>query len=157
MTFRPVSYCGSWASPSRPTTTGGPAGSPRAAASSTTPRCSSRSSRCAPPTSSPRGRSLGALTLVQAESGRRFDKTDIAFVQQLASSAALALDNARLYEQRRSVADILQTALLPTSLPEAPGLRLAARYQPCSLDDAGITVGGDFYDVIATGQPGRWA
>jgi serine phosphatase RsbU (regulator of sigma subunit) len=104
-----------------------------------------------------RGRSLGALTLVQAESGRRFDQTEIAFVQQLGSSAALALDNARLYEQRRHVADTLQTALLPTSLPEVPGLRLAARYQPCSVDEAGIAVGGDFYDVIATARPGRWA
>lgn len=104
-----------------------------------------------------RGRSLGALTLVQAESGRRFDRTDLAFVQQLASGAALALDNARLYELRHYVAETLQTALLPASLPHVPGLRLAVRYQPCAVDDGDITVGGDFYDVIATERPGRWA
>lgn len=45
-----------------------------------------------------RGRVLGALSLVHAESGRSFGDADLRFVQDLASRAALALDNARLYE-----------------------------------------------------------
>ncbi|MBZ4418777.1 PAS domain-containing protein [Myxococcus sp. RHSTA-1-4] len=45
-----------------------------------------------------RGRILGALTLVNAESGRRFSAADMPLAEQLASRAALALDNARLFQ-----------------------------------------------------------
>ena len=93
-----------------------------------------------------RGRKLGALTLVQAESERRFDRTDLAFAQQLATTAAIALDNARLYEEQWRTAHTLQAALLPTDLPAVPGLRLAARYR--SPADADVLVGGDLYDVV---------
>jgi serine phosphatase RsbU (regulator of sigma subunit) len=93
-----------------------------------------------------RGRRLGALTLVQAESERRFDHTDLAFAQQLATTAAFALDNARLYEEQWRTAHTLQAALLPTDLPAVPGLRLAARYR--SPADADVLVGGDLYDVV---------
>jgi serine phosphatase RsbU (regulator of sigma subunit) len=103
-----------------------------------------------------RGRSLGALTLVHAESGQRFDESDVAFAEQLAANAAIALDNARLWEEQVAIADTLQAALLPAALPDAPGLRLAARYRPQSVEDPGIQVGGDLYDVVGCGAPGRW-
>lgn len=102
-----------------------------------------------------RGVSLGALTLVSAESGRVFDDTDLAFARQLAAGAAVALDNARLYEQQRHVARTLQTALLPAALPDAPGLRLAGRYRAQSSD--AVYVGGDLYDVVEGGTADRWA
>ena len=104
-----------------------------------------------------RGRSLGALTLVHAESGRRFDELDLTFAEQLAGNAAFALDNARLYEQQRAIAETLQAALLPAALPDVPGLGLAARYRAQSDEGSGIQVGGDLYDVVATPQPGCWA
>jgi serine phosphatase RsbU (regulator of sigma subunit) len=104
-----------------------------------------------------RGHSLGALTLVHAESGRRFDELDLSFAEQLAGNAAFALDNARLYEHQRAIAETLQAALLPAALPEVPGLRLAARYRAQSDEGSGIQVGGDLYDVVATPQPGCWA
>ncbi|GAA4692733.1 hypothetical protein GCM10023215_32370 [Pseudonocardia yuanmonensis] len=104
-----------------------------------------------------RGHSLGALTLVHAESGRRFDELDLAFAQRLAGTAAVALDNAWLYEQQRRIAHTLQAALLPTVLPCAPGLRLAARYRPRTDERSDVQVGGDVYDVVAAPQPGRWA
>jgi len=44
------------------------------------------------------GRVLGALTLVNAESGRQFDASDIAFAEDFAARAASALENARLYQ-----------------------------------------------------------
>ncbi|WP_300008611.1 SpoIIE family protein phosphatase [Pseudonocardia sp.] len=104
-----------------------------------------------------RGRSLGALTLVQAESGERFSEVDLAFANQLAATAAVALDNARLYEQQRRTAHTLQSALLPAALPAAPGLDLAVRYLPQGADEADLRVGGDLYDVVAGTVPGRWA
>ncbi len=46
-----------------------------------------------------RGRTLGALTLAQAESGRSFNEDDLILLTELAQRAALALDNARLYAE----------------------------------------------------------
>ena len=95
-----------------------------------------------------RGRRLGALTLVQAESERRFDQSDLAFAEQLAAVASVALDNARLYEQQWHTAHTLQAALLPSDLPVVPGLRIAARYRAPTAERADIHVGGDLYDVV---------
>lgn len=48
-----------------------------------------------------RGKTLGAIALVMAESGRRYRDEDLRFAQELARRAALAVDNARLYERAR--------------------------------------------------------
>jgi PAS domain S-box-containing protein len=45
------------------------------------------------------GRILGVLTLVGAESGRRFEPGDVAFAENLASRAAAAIENARLFRE----------------------------------------------------------
>lgn len=44
-----------------------------------------------------RGRTLGAITFIQAESGRHYGPADLALAEELARRAALAVDNARLY------------------------------------------------------------
>ena len=46
-----------------------------------------------------RGRTFGSLTLVEAESNRHYASADLPFAQDLANRMALALDNARLYEE----------------------------------------------------------
>src|ERR671921_2125615 len=46
-----------------------------------------------------RGRTLGAITLVWAGSGRRHEPEDLALAEDLARRAALAVDNARLYRE----------------------------------------------------------
>jgi PAS domain S-box-containing protein len=46
-----------------------------------------------------RGRTLGAITLVSAESGRRYERADLELAEELAHRAALAVDNARLYDE----------------------------------------------------------
>jgi signal transduction histidine kinase len=46
-----------------------------------------------------RGRTLGTLSLVSAESGRRYDERDRALAEELARRAAIAVDNARLYRE----------------------------------------------------------
>ena len=46
-----------------------------------------------------RGRTLGALAALQAESGRNFTSEDCAMIEELGRRAALALDNARLYAE----------------------------------------------------------
>ena len=45
-----------------------------------------------------RGRTLGTITFVTAESGRRYTTADVAVAEDLGRRAAIAVDNARLYE-----------------------------------------------------------
>jgi serine phosphatase RsbU (regulator of sigma subunit) len=99
-----------------------------------------------------RGRTLGALTLVTAESGRRFGEADLALAEELGERAGLAIDNARLFRDRTHIAQALQQSLLPPALPVIPGFDLAAFYRP---GREGVDVGGDFYDAFAT-IDGRW-
>src|SRR5215207_3803932 len=59
-----------------------------------------------------RGRNHGAITLVSAESGRRYDKTDLRLAEELARRAALAVDNAKLYEEaQREIAERKETEI----------------------------------------------
>jgi PAS domain S-box-containing protein len=49
-----------------------------------------------------RGRTLGALTLIGAESGRRYDRGDLELAEDLAHRAALAIDNARVHADEQA-------------------------------------------------------
>ena len=91
------------------------------------------------------GRTLGAITFVSAESERRYTESDLAFAQELAGHAALAIDNSTLYLREHSAAVTLQRALLPSQLPEVMGVELAVRYFPAG---PGVEAGGDWYDAI---------
>ncbi|MGH2986142.1 MAG: SpoIIE family protein phosphatase, partial [Solirubrobacterales bacterium] len=93
-----------------------------------------------------RGKSLGAVTFVAAESGRRFDRADLELAADLARRAALAIDNAMLFRREHEAAVVLQRSLLPQSLPQLEGLEFAVRYEPAS---PGLQVGGDWYEVVA--------
>jgi PAS domain S-box-containing protein len=92
-----------------------------------------------------RGRTLGLITLLSGDSGRRFGLDDLLLVNDLARRAALAVDNARLFSQQRHVASTLQQSLLPHELPEIPGVELAVCYRPAGER---LDVGGDFYDAF---------
>ncbi|MDX6359100.1 MAG: hypothetical protein QOH37_2154, partial [Nocardioidaceae bacterium] len=87
---------------------------------------------------------LGVITWVAGDEGRRFDALDLAFGEDLARRAAVAIDNAQLHTELREMAIRLQRAVLPEELPAVPGWELAAHYSPAGHLDAG----GDFYDVI---------
>ena len=100
-----------------------------------------------------RGRSLGAMTLVTAESLRRFDQSDVKFAEELATRAAVAVDNARLATARRDIAETLQRSLLPDADPEIEGWSVATMYRPAATSDE-VEVGGDFYDFFET--PAGW-
>jgi GAF domain-containing protein len=110
-----------------------------------------RSAIVAPMTA--RGRTLGAITFVSAESGRIYDDDDVLLAEELASRCGLAVDNARLFSERTHIARTLQESLLPPELPQPPGLEVAARFRAAG---EGYEVGGDFYDVFDTGSS-RWA
>ena len=74
---------------------------------------------------------------------RQFDAADTEMLQLVADRVALATQ-ARVSDLERTAALTLQRSLLPSQLPELPGLEFAARYVP---GEAG-GVGGDWYDVF---------
>ncbi|NEC26329.1 SpoIIE family protein phosphatase [Streptomyces sp. SID8111] len=92
-----------------------------------------------------RGEVLGALDLKRSRNPLPFDDDDLLLARELASRAAVQIDNARWYQNARATALTLQRSLLPSLPPRTGGLELASRYQP-----AGATseVGGDWFDVI---------
>jgi len=91
-----------------------------------------------------RGQVLGALTLVAAESDHVFDEHDVSFAEDIATHAALAVANARLYTEQQDIALTLQRSLLPRRMPRPPGVQVAATYRAAGARNM---VGGDFYDL----------
>jgi PAS domain S-box-containing protein len=90
------------------------------------------------------GKVLGVMTWVSGSEGRRFSETDLAFVEDVAQRAAVAIDNSELHSQTREAAVRLQRAVLPDVLPEVSGWQFASYYSPSGRTE----VGGDFYDVL---------
>ncbi|MDF3299282.1 SpoIIE family protein phosphatase [Streptomyces tropicalis] len=92
-----------------------------------------------------RGEIIGVMGLARARKPLPFDEDDVALAIELASCAALSIDNAVLHQHVRSAAETLQRSLLPHPSPRHPGLEVAARYRPAQAFNE---VGGDWYDVI---------
>ncbi|KHD74165.1 stage II sporulation protein E [Actinoplanes utahensis] len=92
-----------------------------------------------------RGARLGTLA-VGRHPKHRHDADEVAVLEDVARRAALAIDNARIHDERHRVARTLQASLLPPALPRVDGIGFAAEYVP-----TGSEVGGDFYDVVPSG------
>jgi PAS domain S-box-containing protein len=92
-------------------------------------------------------RAVGGMSLVMAESERRFTEDDLRFAEQIAARAAVAVENSRLYTRSSQIATTLQQSLLPEALPDIAGWEIAALYRPASSGDE-VEVGGDFYDAF---------
>ncbi|MFG3344089.1 SpoIIE family protein phosphatase [Streptomyces sp. NPDC048018] len=93
-----------------------------------------------------RGLLLGTVDFVRGPGSPPFSRTDQALAEQLASQAAVFLDNARLYGREREHVITLQRTLLPRATPVTPGLRVHAEYAPSAAHHG---AGGDWYDVMA--------
>ncbi len=94
-------------------------------------------------------RAIGVIEVFNKIGG--FSKADLELLNAIAASAAIAIENARLYkaavekgrmERELQVARNVQISLLPTQTPQIPGWEFASRWQPAR------EVGGDFYDFI---------
>lgn len=58
-----------------------------------------------------RGETLGAITFASAESGRLYNEEDLAFAEQLAQRAALAVDNSKLYKETQQALELREQAI----------------------------------------------
>jgi phosphoserine phosphatase RsbU/P len=101
-----------------------------------------------------RGQRLGTIAVGRDADGRQ-GPDEIAAIEDFARRAAVAIDNNRIYAERRAIATALQHSLLPPQLPEIEGVDLGAEYVPAGSYSTEVDVGGDFYDIV--GLPdGRW-
>jgi serine phosphatase RsbU (regulator of sigma subunit) len=92
-----------------------------------------------------RGAVVGCATFGRAGGRQAFGPADITVAGELASRAAVCIDNARLYDRERRTARALQRGLLPAR-PEVPaGLQVAHRY--LAVGDS--VVGGDWHDLVS--------
>ena len=91
------------------------------------------------------GEVIGVMTFIDAP-GRHFEADDVSLAAEVASRTGVALSNATRFQREHVVAEVLQRAVLPDSLPQVEGLHLDAEYR---AGVAGTYVGGDWYDVFS--------
>ena len=95
---------------------------------------------------------LASLTVLSVRPGSPVTAETIEQAVVIGGQAALAIDNARLYQQQKEFADMMQRSLLPRSVPKLQGLELGDAYE----SSAHVEVGGDVYDFMELGD-GRLA
>ncbi|MEV4945102.1 SpoIIE family protein phosphatase [Streptomyces sp. NPDC053755] len=92
-----------------------------------------------------RRRVIGAAVFLRRPERPGFEPNDLLVAAQLATHTALGIDKAVLYGREAYIADELQRTMLPDSLPQPTGVKLASRYLPAAET---ARVGGDWYDAI---------
>ena len=101
-----------------------------------------------------RERPIGLIRLY-GDAPRQFSEWDRRLIRSIGNQAAAAVDQARLMrvedhekqvQRQLAIASDVQRRMMPRSLPSAPGLDIAARYEPS------LELGGDFYDVFELGN-----
>ena len=104
-----------------------------------------------------KGASIGVIYVDNRLQIGIFSSQDMELLTGIASSAAIAIENARLYaiavekgrlERELQMAREVQTNLIPRETPELPGWEFAAAWRPAR------EVSGDFYDFIRPAEPG---
>lgn len=99
-----------------------------------------------------RGAAIGTLSLLHAGADLRYEDEDLLLLAELADRAAVALDNARLFEERARIAQNLQRGLRPPEPPFVAGLDISVVFEAFG---EGMEVGGDVYDILPT-EDGCW-
>ncbi|HEX3225511.1 MAG TPA: GAF domain-containing SpoIIE family protein phosphatase [Gaiellaceae bacterium] len=87
---------------------------------------------------------IAALTVLSFRPGEPITDATVDAALAIAGQAALAIDNARLYQQQKEFADTMQRSLLPREHPEIEGLEVGEVYE----SSARVDVGGDIYDFL---------
>ena len=95
---------------------------------------------------------FGALTMIHAESGRHYVDEDVAFAEDLARRAALAVETAHAFREQSGrlaevtrVAEAAQHAILAAPPSQIGPVALAARYVSAAAE---ALIGGDLFEVV---------
>lgn len=100
----------------------------------------------------------GVLCIGERMRGSVYTESDLEFIYSLSNLAFVSLENSRLFieaverqklENELIIAKEIQRGLLPRTLPEIDGFRIAA------VNVSSKQVGGDYYDVIPM-ENGSW-
>ncbi|HEY8979134.1 MAG TPA: SpoIIE family protein phosphatase [Streptomyces sp.] len=93
-------------------------------------------------------RPIGAMGLLYSDR-RGFTPEERNILVALGSSIAQSLQRAVFYEQEKDIAQSLQQAMLPRTIPSVPGAEIAVRYRAATIGGSlGRDIGGDWYDLI---------
>ena len=93
-------------------------------------------------------RPIGAMGLLY-DDRRGFSPEERNVLVALGSSIAQSLQRAMLYEQEKDLAQGLQQAMLPRTIPSVRGADVAVRYRAAAVGGTlGRDIGGDWYDLI---------
>ncbi|MFF4725019.1 hypothetical protein ACFY3M_06735 [Streptomyces mirabilis] len=93
-----------------------------------------------------RGATLGLALFFRHRTPDPFDEDDLRLAEELGARAAVLVDNARRYGQKRATALALQRTILPPHPAlEHPAIEVASRYLPAHT---GAGSSGDWFDVI---------
>ncbi|MEV6134249.1 SpoIIE family protein phosphatase [Streptomyces violaceusniger] len=92
-----------------------------------------------------RGLLLGEVAIWRTEQAEPFEKEDADLLTEIASRAALSVDNARRYTREHRAAVALQERLLPRTTPDNSAAQTAGLYRPAA---SGAEISGDWFDVI---------
>ena len=97
---------------------------------------------------------IGALTLIHAESGRRYNDEDVSFLEAVSDRVGVALETAATFEHQSErlagvtlVAEAAQRAILAPPPARTGPVSLSARYHSAAFE---AQVGGDLYEVVRT-------
>jgi serine phosphatase RsbU (regulator of sigma subunit) len=87
---------------------------------------------------------LAQLTILSLDPESPISQETLATAATIAQQAALAIDNARLYQQQKEFAETMQRSLLPRDRPDVPGVEIGTVYESA----AQVDVGGDVFDFM---------
>jgi serine phosphatase RsbU (regulator of sigma subunit) len=98
---------------------------------------------------------LGVLVVQNKAYERYFNESDLSVVRNFSHHATMMINSARLLEEREErqrvahelgVGHRIQSDLLPSKIPEYPGIKLAGSMEPAK------EIGGDYFDFIEIDQ-----
>jgi serine phosphatase RsbU (regulator of sigma subunit) len=95
---------------------------------------------------------IASLSILSFRPGNPISAETVDAAVAIGGQAALAIDNARLYQQQKDFADAMQRSLLPHSRPALASLDVGEVYE----SSARVDVGGDVYDFVML-EDGRLA
>ncbi len=92
-----------------------------------------------------RGLMLGTVGVARTRQSESFDEADLGLLTEIATRAALSVDNARRYAREHHAAVALQQRLLPRAVTRTAAAHTAGTYLPAG---GGADISGDWFDVI---------